>query len=41
MERPEGVDGLTISLEGLPEGVYLVSVQLADGKRHEKKLVVR
>ena len=32
---------LTVSLEGLAEGVYLVSVQLGDGKRHEKKLVVR
>ena len=34
-------ESLTVSLEGLPEGVYLVSVQLGDGKRHEKKLVVR
>ena len=34
-------ESLTISLEGLPQGVYLVSVQLADGKRHEKKLIVR
>ncbi|MBQ4356057.1 MAG: T9SS type A sorting domain-containing protein [Bacteroidales bacterium] len=35
------VESLAISLEGLPEGVYLVSVLLADGKRHEKKLIVR
>ena len=34
-------ESLTVSLEGLPQGVYLVSVLLADGKRHEKKLVVR
>ena len=34
-------ESLTVSLEGLPEGVYLVSVLLADGKRHEKKIVVR
>ena len=34
-------EGITINLEGLPQGVYLVSVRLADGKRHEKKLVVR
>ena len=33
-------ESLTVSLEGLPEGVYLVSVSLADGKRCEKKLVV-
>ena len=34
-------ESLAISLEGLPQGVYLVSVLLADGKRCEKKLVVR
>ena len=34
-------ESLAISLEGLPLGVYLVSVRLTDGKRHEKKLVVR
>lgn len=33
-------ESLTVSLEGLPEGVYLVSIRLADGKRCEKKLVV-
>ena len=33
-------ESLTVRLEGLPEGVYLVSVRLADGKRCEKKLVV-
>ena len=33
-------ESLTVSLEGLPQGVYLVSVHLADGKRCEKKLVV-
>ena len=34
-------ESLTISLEGLPQGVYLVSVRLADGKRCEKKLVIQ
>ena len=39
----EGHDAksLTLSLEGLPQGVYLVSVRLADGKRCEKKLVIQ
>ena len=39
----EGHDAasLTLSLDGLPQGVYLVSVRLADGKRCEKKLVVQ
>ena len=45
-QRVAGVEGhdaesLTLSLEGLPQGVYLVSVRLADGKRCEKKLVVQ
>ena len=37
----KGVDGLSINLEGLSQGVYLVSVLLADEKRCEKKMVVR
>ena len=40
-ECPEGVDSIIVSLEGLPQGVYIVSVRLADGKRCEKKLVVQ
>ena len=39
-ECPEGVNCLTIPLEGLPQGVYLLSVRLTDGKRCEKKLIV-
>ena len=40
-ERPEGVNCLTISLEGLPQGIYLVNVQLIDNTTISKKLIIK
>ena len=40
-ECPEGVESLTLSLEGLPQGIYLVHVQLIDNTTISKKLIIK